>query len=297
MPISYETANILLGAGRVLIDRHDGKSGPTGKESYVGDTVAATVAATSERTTIFSGDGAVATKLIDKVTQIDRTMGITPQDATLDNMALFLIANAPETMKSDVAAASVTFTVDIPADVTIRDYFRLGRTAADPAGPEAFSEGAGNAYSVQTDVQTVGSLANPADGKFGHEDSDVEIDAKQGLLRIHPDALSRFRTDVANRSSLKVAVTGTKIVKHKFDRVAVDSTARQVRVAVRYVEEADEGVEGRNIYIPQASVSPAGEAALKSRDTEQQFALTLAIEEPSYDGAPGDQMYIDGVPA
>ncbi|MYE00555.1 MAG: hypothetical protein F4Y03_04650 [Alphaproteobacteria bacterium] len=231
------------------------------------------------------------------MTQIDRTMGITPQDATLDNMALFLIANAPETMKSDVAAASITFTVDIPADATIRDYFRLGRTAADPAGPEAFSEGDGNAYSVQTDVTTAGTLANPASGKFGNEASDVEIDAKQGLLRIHPDALSRFQTDVSSRSALRVAVTGTKIVKHKFDRVAVDSTARQVRVAVRYVEEADEGVEGRNIYIPQASVSPAGEAALKSRDTPQQFALTLAIEEPSYTNAPSVQMYIDGVPA
>ena len=57
------------------------------------------------------------------------------------------------------------------------------------------------------------------------------------------------------------------------------------------------GVEGRNIYIPQASVSPAGEAALKSRDTPQQFALTLAIEEPSYTNAPSVQMYIDGVPA
>ena len=42
------------------------------------------------------------------------------------------------------------------------------------------------------------------------------------------------------------------------------------------------------------AASPAGEAALKSRDTPQQFALTLAIEEP--DGGLA-QVYVDGVPA
>ena len=92
---------IILGAGAFFIDRYNDNGGVRGAEVYVGDTVAAAISATVERTTVYSGDGAVATKLVDKITQVDRTLSITPQDATLNNMALFLMAAKP----AQVAAA------------------------------------------------------------------------------------------------------------------------------------------------------------------------------------------------
>ena len=76
---------IQLGAGALFIDRYTDNGNIRGAEMYIGDTVAASISATVERTTVYSGDGAVASKLIDRVRRIDRTMSITAQDATLGN--------------------------------------------------------------------------------------------------------------------------------------------------------------------------------------------------------------------
>ncbi|MYE01035.1 MAG: hypothetical protein F4Y03_07095 [Alphaproteobacteria bacterium] len=288
MTLSYAESNIVLGAGRFFIDRHDGKNGPTGAEEYVGDTVGATVSATTERTTIFSGDGAVASKLIDKVTQIDRSMGITPQDSRLDNIALFLIANQPAT-RAEVANASIPKSAfAVPSGSTVNTVFQLGCTPSNPAGAPRFADAAeGTAWTV---AFKFGDTAGDAPTGTALVDADYTLDKETGRLQFTAAGLAKV-----SGKHVVPTFTGAKLLA--FERVSVDSDARQVRVAVRYIEEADEGIEGRNIYIPQASVSPAGEAALKSRDTAQQFALTLAVEEPSYTGAPAQQMYIDGVPA
>ena len=296
MPLEFPGPNIILGAGRFFIDRYE-ENGARGRETYIGDTVGAALSATVQRTTIFSGDGAVATKLVDKVTQVDRTLGITPQDATLDNMALFLIASKP-TAFAGADAASVAFTLNIPLDATVRDYFQLETTAGTaaseigPAGRPMYKAAAGNAFTFKTDEMTAGTLKAPESGKFLAAPGDLEIDLGTGRARISEGGESRFKTAISGRTAaLEVGVTGSKIQKVAFHRVRADDQTKQVRVAVRYIEEPDEGVQGRNIYIPQASVAPAGEAALKSRDTPMQFPLTLGIEQ-SNDGFA--QVYIDG---
>ncbi|MDE2640406.1 MAG: hypothetical protein OXI03_07470 [Chloroflexota bacterium] len=293
MPIEYEKSNVVLGAGRFFIDRLLASGDtfvPSRVEKYIGDTVGATLGATVERTTIFSGDGAVASKLIDKVTQIDRTIGITPQDASLDNMALFLIASQPETMTPGDLAENVLLPIE---NVTERDYFSVTATADAPQGVVKVKFKTGKSAIDPTAFKSKAGSANAA-AISGWAASDFEFDVDSGRLRFTKAGIVKLKAiNSATHVELKLSMDLEKSTQ-TFERVAVDSQARQVRVAVRYVEDADEGVEGRNIYIPRASVSPAGEAALKSRDTPQQFALTLAIEEP--DGGLA-QVYVDGVPA
>lgn len=285
MALEYASPNIVLGAGRFFIDRYEENGGVRGAEQYIGDTVGATLTATVETQQIFSGDGAVATKLIDKVTQVDRSMGITPQDASLNNMALFLIAAKPAEGGSAVAAASVTAEFKAPSDVSDRHYFPIGTgtiAAPNPASRFGVTLGDGNKWVVT--VGTESSTINTA--------TEITNSAQDGIE--FGDGMVRF-TKASVLAAIKgkyVKVVGSKVVLPAFNRVMADDNTKQVRVAVRYLEDADEGVNARNIYIPQASVSPAGEAALKSRDTPQQFPLTLGIEQPDGDLA---QVYVDGV--
>ena len=67
---------------------------------------------------------------------------------------------------------------------------------------------------------------------------------------------------------------------------------REVLAAVRYLEDPDEG-DGRHWYAPRASVAPAGELQLKSRDTEQSFTLGMSIQSP---GGTQAALLCDGKP-
>ncbi|MCY3878609.1 MAG: hypothetical protein OXF74_05440 [Rhodobacteraceae bacterium] len=291
--ISQHKPVLILGAGAFFIDRYEENGKVRGAETYVGDTVAATIGATTERQTVFSGDGAVATKIIDKVTSVDRTLGITPQDATLDNIALFLIASKPA--KISQSSGDIVTEFNIPLGADDRTYFQLGAAATNPAGRPKFAIASDTpivlASGFESDKQTAGTFAAVTLAA-----ADFELDRINGRIRFMSAGLGKLVGDDPGRAvKCKVTIlTGKAGTSPEFQRVAVDAAARQVRVAVRYIEDADEGVEGRNIYIPQASVSPAGEASLKSRDTPQQFPLTLAIEDP---GSGLAQIYVDGVPA
>ena len=287
-PITQHQPVIQLGAGSWYIDRYAENGGVRGAEIFVGDAVAGELSATVERTRVFSGSGAVATKLLDKVTQVDRTLGITPQDSSLDNIALFLIASAPATMGEQASADLVTV-FNAPANLTDRMYFQLGASAADPAGRPRFKLKA-NPLVLADGIK---SRAIGADGNYAAlavTDADFEIDLKTGRIRFTASGVAKVKN-----KELQVTIKAAKNdAAPAFDRVSVNSGAAQVRVAARYVEDPDEGIPGRNLYIPQASVSPSGAAALMSRDTPQRWPITLAVEDPGNGLA---EIYIDGVPA
>ncbi len=121
------------------------------------------------------------------------------------------------------------------------------------------------------------------------ETDDFSMDADTGRIRFTKSGIAKVRG-----KQVQITIAAAKITRlPAFDRVSVGAEVSQIRVALRYIEDSDPGMEGRNIYIPQATLGPAGEAALKSRDTPQQFPLQLAIETPD-NGL--QQMYIDGVP-
>ena len=68
------------------------------------------------------------------------------------------------------------------------------------------------------------------------------------------------------------------------------SSLRQIQGAFRYVEDAMKGA-GRDFYARLCRWAPAGEAALKSRQGEQQLTLQIEVQEPA---AGWPQLAIDG---
>ncbi|MDE0680184.1 MAG: hypothetical protein OXI11_08225 [Gammaproteobacteria bacterium] len=118
----------VLGAGEVYIDVLDAAGKRTG-ERYVGDSTGASVSATTERTTIFSGDGAVARTLLDKITSVNHTMSVTIQDMQPENFALFLAGEVEEVADGSTSANEA---IEVKAGL----WYQLGvkNTAAGRAG-------------------------------------------------------------------------------------------------------------------------------------------------------------------
>ncbi|WP_420014246.1 hypothetical protein [Tateyamaria sp.] len=282
---------IQLGAGALFIDRYTDNGDVRGAERYIGDTTAASISATVERTTVYSGDGAVATKLVDRVRQIDRTMSITVQDATLDNFALFMMADRPEKVAALDSSMDISTVIRVPEHVTERHYFQLGAGSlgATPAGRPKFDLRERAIATTAILSRPIGSTTAFSTVVPTMRDEDYELDLKTARVRFTAAGIAKVKGREIEIVMNNPNIDGVPA----FDRVSVGAEVKQIRVAVRYIEDSDPGMEGRNIYIPRATLSPAGEAALKSRDTPQQFPLQLAIEAP---GGGLDQMYIDGVP-
>ena len=283
---------IQLGAGALFIDRYTDNSDTRGAEMYIGDTVAASVSATVERTTVYSGDGAVASKLVDRVRQIDRSISITVQDATLDNFALFMMADRPKREARASNMENLVTVIRVPEHVSDRIYFQLGAgdLGSTPAGRTRFLLAApplvSGSFMHRALTATTGAFAafSPV-----IENDDFSLDADTGRIRFTNAGIAKIRG-----RQVQITLAAGKITRlPAFDRVSVGAEVSQIRVALRYIEDSDPGMQGRNIYIPQATLGPAGEAVLKSRDTPQQFPLQLAIETPD-NGL--EQLYIDGVP-
>ena len=131
---------IQLGAGALFIDRYTDNGNIRGAEMYIGDTVAASISATVERTTVYSGDGAVASKLIDRVRRIDRAMSITVQDATLGRDALFMMADRPGREEAGNPDEELITVIRVPEHVSDRTHFQLGsgEMGTTPAGRPKF---------------------------------------------------------------------------------------------------------------------------------------------------------------
>ena len=291
-PVKEHKPIISFGAGALFIDRYTDNGGVRGSEVYMGDTTAASISATVERTTVYSGDGAVATKLIDKVRQIDRSMSITCQDATLDNFALFMMADRPEQVAAGSAAEDLVTVIRVPEHVTDRTYFQLGSGSlgVSPAGRPAFALGDDPIAAGGWMERTSGAGGAFKALRTAIAAGDYVLDSKTGRLRFTATGIAKVKG-----KEFQITIAAAKITAlPAHGRVTVDAEVRQIRVAVRYIEHADPGAEARNLYIPQATLSPSGELALKGRDTPQQFPLALSIETPDGDLA---QMYIDGVPA
>ena len=254
--------NVVIGAGEVFIDLYDADDNLTG-ERYAGDSASASLSVTTERATVFSGDGAVATQLVDVARSISRTLSLTLHDISVENLALFVAADAGGA--SDVATA----VVDEEIKVYRGRWYQLGVSADKPGGVAAVS-----ATSADTTVTNAGGTTIYTAG------SDYTLDAERGRIYIEPDS------NIAQGDTIKIDYTpvagsrGTVLARE----------LKQVRAALRYLETPMAG-KGRNIYARLCSVGPSGEMALKSRDTEQQIQLVCEVLEPS-DGWPA--LTIDG---
>ena len=275
-PRQIQKSNVVIGAGAFFVDLIDDSGAYTG-ERYLGDTTAGTLTVATETTEVFSGDGPIAERLVSIVRQINRTMGVTVQDMSPENLALFIAGTASRADKAVGATADERLTVNKGR------WYTLGQSATKP-------NGAGSVPASGTGTPVVKNVAANSPGSTTYTegtgaDDDYRLDAAAGRIYILPGG------DIADGAELSVAYTPSALGTGEQVGTVKTGAARQLRGAVRYVEEASAGA-GRHFYARRCLIGATGDLALKSRDTPQTIGLTIAIEEPP-DAYPA--LAIDGV--
>ena len=288
--IDKRTDNILIGAGEVYLDLHEGGV-PTG-ERYLGDAVGAELEVATEETTVFSGSGPVARELARIARSVRRTVTLTLHDISLENLALF---TAGEIERLN-AAAPVT---EEPAIVRPGRWHQLGG-ADRPAGvlrlaPPTDKATAIGAVTVSTAGQSpVAATQAVTAGRFaagaGETEQKGQFIVDYDRARIYwlpPDhPLYAAKTGVVDGTAVAIDYTPDDAARDQ-----VQGTLRQVTGGFRYIEDAAEG-QGRNIYAPRCSIQPAGGLTLlDGRSSEQQIRLAVSMLEP---GGGQPALYIDG---
>ncbi len=288
--IDQRADNIVIGAGEVYLDLHEGGA-PTG-ERYLGDAVGAALEITSEETTVFSGSGPVARELARIARSVSRTVTLTLHDISLENLALFTMG----AMKHLAAASPVS---GEPAVFWPGRWYQLGGVAR-PAGvlslaTPASKAAAINAVTVASTAQAPVTAAQAIAAKrFGAGASETEqtgqyiVDyARARIFWLPADhALHQPKAGIQAGTTLAIGYTPDEAA-----RVQVQGALGQLIGAFRYIEDSAEG-RGRNIYAPRCSIQPAGGLTLlDGRSSEQQIRLAVSMLEP---GGGRPALYIDG---
>ena len=286
--IDQRTDNIVIGAGEVYLDLHEGGA-PTG-ERYLGDAVGAALEITSEETTVFSGSGPVARELARIARSVSRTVTLTLHDISLENLALFTMG----AMKHIAAASPVS---GEPAVFRPGRWYQLGG-AARPAGvlsltTPASKAAAINAVTVASTAQAPVTAAQAiAARRFGAGETEQTgqyiVDyARARIFWLPADhALHQPKAGIQAGTALAIDYTPDDAARDQ-----VQGVLGQLIGAFRYIEDSAEG-RGRNIYAPRCSIQPAGGLTLlDGRSSEQQIRLAVSMLEP---GGGRPALYIDG---
>ena len=283
------TENVVLGAGEIFIDQYDSNGNPTGAERYLGDSIGATISLTTERTTIQSGDGAVARDLVDVVRSVSRTLGFTLHDSSIANWNLFVLGEVAE---QSIAAAEAMATIAKPK---VGFWHQLGQSAANPSGPGEIDKIVLGKVKI-ADNPTASSPTYEAATQA--EFNALEFDLRTARMIVHPSRAANAAAGISERADLAgkgIEISYSPSAARKISQAKATAAASQITCAIRYVEvEPIAGNQGRNVYARKCNLIPGGEAALKSRDTEQQLAFTANVLDPgSTDGYP--PLVIDGI--
>ena len=276
---SRHTNNTVLGNGEVFVDVYDGDPlARTFKERYLGDSVSATLSVTSERTTIQSGDGAVAQDLVDIVRSVSRTFGFALRDSSIENWNLFLLGGGT---KAGIAARS--------SDGSAVADESHGAVKKGQVVMLGFPKGSGSAMGVGK----IKSKPTAKDNTTAETTANIETDAEQidSSSTLLVDLNTGLVTALKDFTDLKVTYTPAG-GQSATTRAEATADATQIQCALRYVEDDPASGQGRNLYIPKCNLLPGGETSIKSRDTEQQLAFSANVLSP---GAGVPALIIDGV--
>ncbi len=288
--IDKRSDNIVIGAGEVYLDLHEG--GASTGERYLGDAVGAALEITTEETTVFSGSGPVARELARIARSVTRTVTLTLHDLSLENLALFAVGE----MRRLNAAAPVS---GEPAVLRPGRWHQLGG-ADRPAGvlglPSPADKAAAiAAVTVSTTAQTsVTATQAIAAEQFAAGAGETEqkgqyiVDYDRARIYWLPPDHPLYAAKAGVVDGTDVALDYTP---DDGARDQVQGALRQVIGGFRYIEDAAEG-RGRNIYAPRCSIQPAGGLTLlDGRSSEQQIRLAVSMLEP---GGGRPALYIDG---
>lgn len=267
-PINLHTSQVLVGSGELyvaLLD-DDGNLPAGGGERFIGDTTAFTLNVEEERTVVYSGDGPVATKLIDRVIRKNFSATVTVQDMSADNLALLLSGETTSAAAANAAAAK-----SVVGPLAADRWYPLGVDATHPLGV---------LDAAVTGVKKGAAKAGPFNALAGGEGEGegYEWDARGRILALAPLAGQWLEVSYTTSQSPHA---GAK----------TSAATKDLLAQVTYLEDsADAG--GKNILIPRCSIGASGDTAIKAdRSASQQITLTLGIQQPP---GGGGQIYFDG---
>lgn len=251
MPI-YEldnAGNYVLGAGYFLVRDPDQDNW-----HYLAQTEDLTVAVETERVELVGVDKPTAEVLEDVVTQITRTANTSFRNIERETLRRFFAASVSDVVEAGSAANTEQFVVELGA------YIQLGTNDANSP-----------AYGWRG-VSSVSIVEDPGGADVALVlDTDYTLDAEEGMIKFLSDAVNVETGDTVE-VTYDVDATTTEVL-------STGANASEI-LEVKFVADNTRGAN-RTFHFPKVDMGPAGELALKSRDTFQQIPVTFEILDPN----------------
>ncbi|MDW7746586.1 hypothetical protein [Halomonas sp.] len=248
--------NVVVPAGKVYFNPRR-EDGTYEGYRYLAETPAFTITAQGETLPVDGSDGPTAERLFDVPIRVSRSGRTTLRDMNAENYALFMMGEASEVSQTDTPVTDEAHAV-MPGR-----FYQLGASTDNPGGVRNVS-----AVDVQDETDTTTYVAG----------TDYVVHAEIGMLEILEDGTITEET---------IHVDYTPAAETR-DRVTTNQLGAR-RGEVKFVANNTEG-QNRDIYIPEARLSPDGELPMKSRENPQEMPLIVAVQ--TRDGYA--QLYVDG---
>ena len=253
MSVFDHVRDVTVGSGRLFFAELDTNGNPKGYK-YLGDSEGFSISASTEQVESWSGDGPVAERMISKTVAVEYTFDLVLNEVSERNFGLFLLG-------SDGARAQGALTAEAYViSVNQGEYYEIGATAANPAGVKEITnvvvtDGGATTYDIN---------------------DDYKIDLATGTIYIVEGGA------IASGSAENITVTCD--VPAKSYSKADTSAQGRPNVAIRYIEDTNEGIE-RDLFMINVDLRPEGSVEFKSRDTHQQIPLA-GVALVGRDGSP-----------
>lgn len=252
--MALETKSYVLGKGEVYFDQGLG-------ERYFGNTTEFNITIESENLDHFDSDNGIRVKDDSVVLEITRSGSLITDNMSKENVALFFLGDL------SVFTQTATPVVDEPiSDVKKGYFYQIGKTTANPQGIRGMT--AVNITKAPSTVLVAGT--------------DYTLDTALGRLRILETSVT-----LTDGDDLLVDYTPTANTR---DRITTNNAA-SLTGAVRFIAKNPKGPQ-RDIYIPNVTLRPEGDFALKGDDW-QVAGFAVEINQNAGQAA----IYIDGRPA
>lgn len=270
MALLGKTQNYQLGSGNLYIAdiKSDGSYGP---ERHLGTITDFNLTVSTEKYDYYTSNCGPKVKVVDVVTQTDRSGGFTTDDSTWENVAMGLGGDL-----SKVSAAALTVTAELLNDVQLGYHYPLGVSVANPIGVNKKIE----------DLVVKKGAATLIPGTR----------TKNGVVPAAADYIADL-----DRGVIEILGGGTVIddddLQVDYKVVAGDSIRFEAGENIGGLKKlrfksCNNSGEQRDAVLPRVSVTPASEITFKG-DEVQSLAFNIEVLEPT-NGLPA--IIIDGRP-
>lgn len=232
-------ANVLLGSGKVYIDRYDTTTdAATGNERFLGNCSAFEITPSVEEIEKKSSTSAARERLRSDVTGTQLDIAITLDEYTVENVALALFGT-----EGTYAQTGAAITNEVHDNVKQGSYVRLAKRGISLVTVEP--SGGGTAYVVTTDY---------------------EVDAVEGRIYIVPGG------GIADDADIQVDYTYETQSKDS----VLGGTVSQIKALIRYVSNNPDSPE-MTVFVWRVSIHGSGAVGFLS-DNYASFQLTGKVE-------------------